>query len=590
MFTSIRSKLFLSYLALSLITIMLMGVLGEEALEKYLGQRLMQEQLEQATIIGELLTPILLEHEAERLQDVVESLGEKTNTRLMLLDLKGFVLADSQASRSGGNFRDLPEVQEALKTGVGTYKIRGEKEEFLAVAQLIKGDGTPLAVVRLLTPLSQGVIHPLELMNNQLVGYLFLVALVAILCSASFAQGLTSPMHQITKMAQKIKAGDFNLQIFPPTRDEMGQLAMAINQMARTIREKVEELSLVKDRLETIINYMASGVLLLNSKGEIILANPAAETIFGLTTNNYLGRHNLEVIRNYHLNERAQETLKSGDLITADFKLIFPEERELRAYFAPLPLERTGKGVLVVLHDVTALRQLEKTRTDFVANASHELRTPLTVIKGFAETLLDGALEEPNTSRKFVSIIHQETERLIRLVEDLLDLATLETEKIELEKKPLSLGPLIREIAVELKNSVEKKGLKLFLDVSWDLPQVQGDRGWLHQVLLNLLDNALKYTPSGGQIRIGAWQEGDEIKVEVEDTGVGIPQKDLPRIFERFYRVDKARSRQLGGTGLGLSIVKHIIERHGGKIGIKSEEGRGTKVWFTLPYNKRTKA
>lgn len=588
MFNSIRSKLILSYLTLIFITLIIIGLFGASALQDYNQETLQKEQLEEAAIIGELLADPLSRNDQDQLKRLVRNLGQKINSRITVIDLDGDVLADSHFPTVTDNLWGPSEFKRVWNGGGMAFRgeSSGEKEQMLIVAHPIEKNGVPLAVVRLAVPLSQVKIYPLVL--KLLVGSILLVALAAVPLIFSFARRLTEPIYEIMEMTKRIRAGDFSQKIIPRTRDEMGQLVRAINQMATTIREKVEELSLVNGRLETVLNYMPSGVLLLNSRGEIILANPAAETILGITEANYLGRHNLEVIRNYHLNERAKETLNSGDLITGDLKLLYPEEREIRAYYAPLPLEKAAQGVLVVLHDITALRRLERMRTDFVANASHELRTPLTAIKGFAETLLDGALADPQTSRKFVSIIDQEAERLIRLVEDLLDLAKLEAEKMEMEKRPLSLSSLVAEVVLELQPRMHKGGLTLEVDVSPDLPQILGDSGWLHQVLLNLLDNSIKYTPSGGRIKVGAWLEGNEIKVEVDDTGVGIPQKDLPRIFERFYRVDKARSRQLGGTGLGLSIVKHVIEKHGGKIGIKSEEGKGTKVWFTLPLAKGT--
>ncbi|HLN63281.1 MAG TPA: ATP-binding protein, partial [Symbiobacteriaceae bacterium] len=236
-----------------------------------------------------------------------------------------------------------------------------------------------------------------------------------------------------------------------------------------------------------------------------------------------------------------------------------------------------------VLQDITRARKLEQMRTDFVSNVTHELRTPLTSINGFAETLLEGALDDPETARHFVGIIKRESEHLGRLIEDILDLSRIEGGKWKVKKEWLHLAELAEETAGRLASKAESLGVDLRIEVSSDLPAIQGDPGRLAQVMLNLVDNALKYTPAGGSVTVAAEDLGQSVRVKVIDTGAGIPKIDLPRLFERFYRVDKARSRATGGTGLGLSIVKHIVEAHGGSVGVESEIGEGSTFYFTLP-------
>lgn len=585
MFTSIRLKLIVTYLVLILTSLFITGGFLEYSLRDYNRESLKQEMIKQASVISELVVEELQAGGPAELNPLASSLDKNIGARVTIIDKNGYVLADSRSSYlTMENHLERPEIQQALHKGLGTDVRHSATmdDNLLYVAKPIFVDGTVLGIIRLAVPLAQARLVPFAVTKLLLAGTI-LAALAAILLSISFAQSLTEPLQEIARVARRITAGDFSLKIYPRSHDEIGQLGAIINEMANTIREKVAELSFAKDRLETVLNYMVSGVLLLNAKGEILLANPAAEAIFAIKAKEATGKHNLEVLRNYHLNEKMQEALKTEEVVTADLQTIFPEERFLRAYFAPLPGESRAKGVLIVLHDITAMRRLEQMRTEFVANASHELRTPLTAIKGFAETLLDGALQDPVASKRFVSIIDQEAERLNRLVEDLLDLARIESKKVKMVMQPVELNSLVSQIALELNHRLDKGDLKLEIIVPKDLPKVKGDRDWLYQVFLNLIDNSIKYTPPGGKILVSAVPKEKEIRVEVQDSGIGIPKEDLPRIFERFYRVDKARSRQLGGTGLGLSIVKHVIENHGGKIGIKSKLGEGTTVWFTLP-------
>lgn len=585
MFSSIRMKLTVTYLVLIITTLFIMGGFLEYSLQNYNQDNLKEELSKQTAVLSALLTEELAANNPVRLNELAVSLERKTGARVTIVNPAGSVVADSHALyQTMENHLDRPEIQKALSAGLGmdTRHSATLDQELLYVARPIVDQGQTVGVVRLAVPLALARNVPMTV-NKLLIAGTLSAALAAILLSLSFARSLTEPLHEIARVARKITTGDFSLKIVPRSGDEIGQLGSIINEMAGTIREQVAELSFAKNRLETVLNYMVSGVLLLNSKGEILLANPAAETIFAFKTSEVIGRHNLEVVRNYHLNEKVHETLKTGEVVTVDLQTIFPEEKVLRAYFVSLPGDSATRGVLIILHDITAMRQVEQIRTEFVANASHELRTPLTSIKGFAETLLDGALDDPVARQRFVSIIDQEAERLTRLVDDLLDLARIESKKVKMVMKAVNLRSLVMDIHDELNNRLHKTGLELSVQIPENFPAAKGDQDWLHQVFLNLIDNAIKYSPQGGTITVQGVDKGRELLLEIQDQGVGIPKEDLPRIFERFYRVDKARSRQMGGTGLGLSIVKHVIENHGGKIGIRSKIGAGTTVWFTLP-------
>jgi two-component system phosphate regulon sensor histidine kinase PhoR len=327
---------------------------------------------------------------------------------------------------------------------------------------------------------------------------------------------------------------------------------------------------------------MGEGVMVTDTKGTIILVNPAFRKQFGLP-GEVEGRPLVEVCRHPDLLHAFEEQRETGNEVTCEITIPVTN-LVLLAHWVPLAKDDGRRGTVAVFHDISDLKRVETMRRDFVANVSHELRTPVAVIKGYAETLLDGALDDsPERGRHFVSIISGHAERLTNLINDILTLSKLEARDAALVLNPLDLGGTIRKAQMLMEDHARTKGIQLIADCPETLPKVPADQGQLEQVLLNLLDNAIKYTPDGGDVTIQARQEGEKVKVSVSDTGVGIPHKDLPRIFERFYRVDEGRSREQGGTGLGLSIVKHIVQLHGGEITVTSEAGKGSTFTVLLP-------
>lgn len=323
----------------------------------------------------------------------------------------------------------------------------------------------------------------------------------------------------------------------------------------------------------------------IDPRGRILLMNPGARSIFGLSAERVEGRPFLELIRQKEFLDlvEACQACGMGESCRREVELGPPIARILEAHAVPVPFGPEGKGSLLVIQDITELRRLEHVRTEFVANVSHELRTPLTSIKGYLETLLDRALDEPATARRFLAIAHAHAERLGRLVDDLLQLSDIETGRVTLKLSPTVLHDATRDVSAIFANQAAQKNLALLNQVPPDL-RALADRDRLVQILVNLVDNAVKYTPEGGQITLGARHAPrDVVEVWVGDTGIGIPSTDLPRITERFYRVDRARSRELGGTGLGLAIVKHLVQAHGGELRIDSELRKGTTIRFTLP-------
>jgi two-component system phosphate regulon sensor histidine kinase PhoR len=296
------------------------------------------------------------------------------------------------------------------------------------------------------------------------------------------------------------------------------------------------------------------------------------------------GKKPIEVLRNVEIQEIADNVLEMKEAVeTREISMLLPDEKILMVHATPMIREGSVDGAVFVFHDMTELRRLENIRKDFVANVSHELRTPVANIKGYAETLLDGAMKDERHAEEFIRIIQADSDRLAQLVEDLLDLSKIESGKLTLKLAPRSVGNTAARVMRQLGKQAEAKKINMKEDIRQGLPDVMADETLISQVLFNLIDNAIKYTPDGGRIEVRARDAGDFVRVDVEDTGVGIMEKDLPRIFERFYRVDKARSRQMGGTGLGLSIVKHIVQEHGGEVSVQSVPGKGSVFSFTIP-------
>ena len=355
-----------------------------------------------------------------------------------------------------------------------------------------------------------------------------------------------------------------------------------LNSALELLKERINILENENNRSHAILDSMVEGVIAVDKDTRVLSLNPTAEKIFNTTQMNALGRIFLEVFPNNDIAEVIALVLARGDFVSRELTLIWPVQKVFQVNASPISENAEVNGCLLVIHDITEIRRLETMRRDFVANVSHELKTPLTSIKGFVETLLEGALDDKENSVNFLKIINNHADRLNTLINDLLDLSHIESKEIMLKKDKFALPALVDEVMLGFRAQAKKKGIEIKSELPHGLEMI-ADRSKIEQVLTNLINNAIKYNKEKGFARIYSEQLSDKIKIVVEDSGSGIPAKDIPRIFERFYRVDKARSRELGGTGLGLSIVKHIIELHSGTVGVESTEGLGSKFWFTIP-------
>jgi two-component system phosphate regulon sensor histidine kinase PhoR len=424
---------------------------------------------------------------------------------------------------------------------------------------------------------------------GSVMGVLYLVlsagAALALLFALRIGRGVGQPLTEISTLARKMAAGE--LQQRAPVADtrELAELGRAFNSMATRVRDIVAQLWQERNKLVTILKQMTDGMVLTDNDGRITLLNPAAQRNLELNADAVLGKSLLEATLNYPLHALLHEALESHREMAGEVRLTLDAGRvlQLQAYAAPVESD-TGEaeGGMLVLHDLTELRRLEEVRRQFVANASHELRTPLTAIKMMTETLLAGAKEAPESRDRFLHVIERETNRLVALVDDLLDLSRIESGATQIHLEPVRLKGLVEGVRDEMLPRAEERGQSLRVEADAALAAM-AEPAALRQVLLNLVDNGIKYTPAGGEVAIRAWQNDGHALIAVQDTGIGIPHTETQRIFERFYRVDKARSRQEGGTGLGLAIVKHLVEALHGSIRVESVLNRGSTFTVALP-------
>jgi two-component system phosphate regulon sensor histidine kinase PhoR len=425
---------------------------------------------------------------------------------------------------------------------------------------------------------------------------LFFSSLIGLVIVIPFAyllaRSLAQPIYDLTQKAIQLVSSHLDQRVTIDSRGELRTLSKAIDEIGIQLRNKIDEISKERDYFQTILKGMAEGVLVVDERGRILVANDALRQLLFLPRN-VANRTPLEIIRNAELEEAIRKVIQEGNSTSFELNLPLPLGKTFEVNVVGIlpsleERERGDEGIrgaIAVFHDITRLKELEKVRQDFVANVSHELRTPLTTIKGYTETLLEGALKE-EVALQFLQVIQKHADRLTKIVEDLLTLSKIESKEFYLKWERLPLSELIDDVLDFVKEAAEKKKISISRSIIPPSLEVMGDRSYLEQVFINLLDNGIKYSHETGEISISALEEGQrEIRVVIKDNGIGIPKEDLSRIFERFYRVDKGRSQELGGTGLGLSIVKHIIQAHGGRAWAESKLGEGSTFYFTLPIH-----
>jgi len=584
--TRFRQKLTLTILGLISLVLILMGFYLAKILENSYLQTQQELLYRESNLIGQVVRLTEADLRMERLAKEVEMIAYNEEVRITVINSEGDVLFDNYSAPQGmENHLLRPEFQTALegKTGISRRYSETLGEEMMYVAVPVTRGTEIIGAVRSAMNM-EGIAGAIHQMWFSVLTGLFVTLVISSIVVSRISFSITRPIEEITRVARNITQRQFASRVRIKATDEIGQLAGAINFMASSLEQQMREISENQQRLSGVLNNMTSGVMLVNEQRRIQLVNPAAEKLLGASGSDVVGKLHIEAGKNIGLSQYIDRCLETGEKFREEVHVFYPQERILDANFAPyLNFKGEAMGVVVVLHDITEIRRLEKMRSDFVANVSHELRTPITSIKGFTETLLDGAMYEEETCRNFLQIISDESERLYRLIRDILDLSKIEQKRITLQPQRICLQELISSAAALLREQAQRKNLTVRLPEPQPPIWLTADKDCLQQILLNLLANAVAYTPENGMIAIEAETEGKNVKLMVRDTGIGIPEEDLPRIFERFYRVDKARSRDSGGTGLGLAIVKHLVEILQGEIHVESSEGAGTTFTVTLP-------
>lgn len=525
--------------------------------------------------------------QSQELDNFLHEIADDLNLRVTIINLEGTVLADSEVNRDilgkVENHLYRPEIQQALHSGIGESRRFSTtvKKDMLYVASTI-GRNKPEGIIRLSMPLAE-----IELISNHLKKLLIVSLLfaffLAIIISFAASMFISQPIKKMSLFAQDIAKGDFSKRILNLTNDEFGDLAKAFNYMSEQIKLKINEVNLSKSRFEAILLSMFEGVMVVDTKGTILLMNRALKDLLKVK-DEFVNKKPLEILRNIEIQEIVDNTLKLKQGVESrEISVLFPEEKILLIHATPVVRENETEGAVLVFHDITSLRELEKIRKDFVANVSHELRTPVASIKGYAETLLDGALEDKNNAKDFLKIIYTDIDRLARLIDDLLNLSRIESGKFKMNLQLCAIAPIIKGVVSRLNKQARDKSITIKTNIPEKLDSLLIDETRIAQVLFNLIDNAIKYIPEKGNIIISVNEKDGFIQINIADTGSGIAQEHIPRLFERFYRVDKSRSQELGGTGLGLAIVKHIIQAHQGEVFVQSILGQGSVFSFTLP-------
>lgn len=542
-------------------------------------QGLEGQTAEQAAMISLAGEPYFAGNTSDDIDAFVKSISRENDNRITVIAIDGTVLGDSLEEPSAmENHAGRPEVAAAL-SGKTSSIIRYSSTlgyDMLYTAVPIQSGDQIVGCSRVAIPLTTINNH----MHHVLVTIIwvsFLAALAAFVLALQLSKLTIDPVRKLTRMARRISEGNLDQEIQTVSRGEVGELATAFNLMATKIKEMIWLLGLDRDRMSAILSQMSDGIILIDADSKISVINNAAKNIFRITEEKSTGRAFIEAVHDYELNELVGRCMKANAEYTGSVEVV-----ETKQFLLAIASPLEGGGCLLLLQNLTELKRLDAIKRDLSANISHELRLPIASIKALAETLNDGALDDPSVAKEFLGKINSEADRLAQMVQELSELSQIESGQSPLVKHKIDMVNVIQRAVERLSPQAGRAGLIIKVDAASSLPAVNIDRDRIEQVLVNLLHNAIKFTPPNGGITISAISTADSVQVSISDTGVGIPADDLPRIFERFYKADRARSG--GGTGLGLAIAKHIIEAHGGRIWAESAEGRGATFSFTLPY------
>ena len=574
-----------------LCTLIFVAVILQGSLRGQLVQNVQTALYKELNLVGEVIKDRWQSQASLAQNDkMADQIGRSLNLRLTLIRPDGVVVGDSHVALKElerlENHAGRPEVMAAIKSGQGASIRRSTTvgADLLYMAQVLRLPGRPPLVVRLAMPLSE-VEQTLANTRRLILGAVLLGLVLSFGVAYLVARGISRPVKELTKTAASIAGGDLSRRLTRYPSHEVGELGRAFDSMADSLQQQIEAVTRAKDHLEAVLKGMVEGVLLIDQNNQVLLANRALQDMLGLNADPS-GQAASDVIRNADLLAAINQARSGGPLVLSQMRTLGPPKRYLEVSVVNLDESKLGAGRVVVLHDITERKRTEEVRRDFVANVSHELRTPLSAIRGSVETLLDGALDSPKDARHFTEMIARHVVRLQRIVQDLLDLAALESDSLSTQFEEVQAGTFSETLMGMVEDMAHMRGVELSRDLPGEELSFRADRRRLEQAVLNLLDNAIKYTDPGGKVTLKVAKEPGQTTITVSDTGLGIAAEHLPRIFERFYRVDKNRSRELGGTGLGLSIVKHLAQTQGGQVEVQSQPGKGSDFRLVLPDKK----
>ena len=577
MFKSVQWKLAAMFLLVVLAVIILIGTFTVNSIANFYSNDFVN-QIESAITddFKDSITAALSEKQPEQ---AVFQTAEVFSSRLGINSYRSFYVLDALGNNiTGGDVTKTENIISAIKGEIGSDTHAGLGYMDYAYPVM---DGDKVSCILYIRDTKEEVYEVTRNIFNIIIQALIMGIVLACLLGFLLAKSITTPISSLTAKAEKIAEGEFEHISPSSSTDEIGKLTNTFSYMSGTLKTTLEEIQSERDKVETVIHCMTDGVTAFNQDGQIIHINPAAKTMLNIddaskiTFNGLFSSLGTDITLGRFLyldvSGTVERTVEIGSLVLNAFITPFRSETD-----------KTG-GVVVVWQDVTKRQKLEDVRREFVANVSHELKTPLTTIKSYTETLIDDELQDKDMGLRFLGVVNNEVDRMTRIVTDLLLLSRIDYSQTEWRKAPFHIDALVKEVVEKFTLEAEKQQLTLTFEKSSIIPRFTGDRDRIEQVITNILSNAVKYTPEGGSISVFAGHVLGETYIKVKDTGIGIPKDDLDRIFERFYRVDKARSRAYGGTGLGLSIAKEIVEAHGGRITIESKPGEGTTVIIRLP-------
>lgn len=580
-------QLYPSYLLLTVVAVLAVAWYSSHSLRRFYYRHVSEDLRSRAQLVRRQMTADLIGRDFEKIDRLCKQTGPRSSTRITVILPDGRVIGDSDEEVSKmKNHADRPEFRDAITNNLGQClrfsKTLDKNMSYLAIP--IRRENEILAVLRTSVP-AAAIDEQLGEIYHRIFWAVGIVAAIAAVISLHLSKRISQPIEQIKDAAGRFAAGDMTGRLAVSKPDELAQLAEAMNQMAHQLDERINTITTQNSESDAILSSMIEGVIAIDSNGRIVRINRAAAAMLNADVKQARRRLIEEVISNADIMRFAQQALDAPSPTETEVVMMDNENRRLKLHAAPMKNAADEKnGAVIVLSDITRIKQLEKMRRDFVANVSHELKTPITSIKGFVETLLEGALSEPQQGRRFLEIIGKHANRLNAIIDDLFCLSRLEEsgEKRAFSFDILPLAPVLAE-AVELSGvRAQEKHIEITLDCDEDL-RAQINPALLEQAVTNLVNNAVEYSPAESTVTVRACQTEEAIKIEVRDSGCGISEKYQERIFERFYVVDKSRSRKAGGTGLGLAIVKHIAQVHNGRISVNSQPGRGSCFTLTLP-------